>query len=254
MPHRRAGRSIRLVLVEPHALYGAGVREILERETDIEVVAEARTPDDAAAIVRSTEPDVIVVDIEPADAVAIDATLRLKRETPGSALVLVGHEDPEAGVLEALQVGAAARVQDDAEPAVLVDAIRRAAEGDEPIRDAVAANPDLAGKIMDAFREASRRHVDDSTPRPLTARELAVLGQVGRGLRNREIAEVYGLSEQTIKNSVSMILHKLGVPNRTRAVMHAVRQGWLALDTGAETPVAVAAADGGELREDTLVD
>jgi two-component system response regulator DegU len=221
--------TIRIVLIEDRALVGLGIRGVIDDEPDMEVIAEVRSADDALISVEGGIPDVFVIDVELHEASAAAATRRLTHEAPRSGIVVVGREDDDASILEAIEIGATGHVAAAAEPAELVAVIRRVADGEDPLKDEVMGRPDLVDRIMDEFRESFRRH-DEPPVIPLTPRELLVLRYVAAGLRNREVAEALDVSEQTIKNHLSSILHKLGVPNRTHAVTFAVRQGWLALD------------------------
>jgi DNA-binding NarL/FixJ family response regulator len=235
MDHRRTPSPaaslgiIRIVLIEPRALVGLGMRGALDSEPDMEVVAEVRSADDALAMVEQHAPDVYVIDVELHEPTASAATRRLTLESPRSGIVVVGREDDDASILEAIEIGATGHVSADAEPSELVAVIRRVAEGEDPLKDEVIGRPDLVDRIMEGFRENFRR-ADEPPNIPLTPRELAILRHVAGGLKNREVGELLEVSEQTIKNHLSSILHKLGVPNRTHAVTFAVRQGWLTLD------------------------
>ena len=221
--------TIRILLVEPRALVGLGIRGAVDREPDMEVVGEARSADDALAMVEDQAPDVFVIDVELTEPSATAAARRLTQEAPGSGIVVVGRENDDSSILEAIEIGATGHVSASADPSELVAVIRRVADGEDPLRDEVIGRPDLVDRIMEGFRESFRR--DDEPPTiPLTPRELAILRHVAGGLRNREVGELLDVSEQTIKNHLSSILHKLGVPNRTHAVTFAVRQGWLTLD------------------------
>jgi DNA-binding NarL/FixJ family response regulator len=234
--------TIRIVLVEPRALVGLGIRGVLDSEPDMEVVAEVRSADDALATVEGRAPDIFVIDVELQAPAASAATRRLTQESPGSGIVVVGWEDDDASILEAIEIGATGHVPAAAEPAELVAVIRRVADGEDPLRDEVIGRPDLIDRIMDGFRESFRRS-DEGPSIPLTPRELDVLRHVAAGLRNRDVGELLDVSEQTVKNHLSSILHKLGVPNRTHAVTFAVRQGWLSLDdTATERSPAPATA------------
>jgi DNA-binding NarL/FixJ family response regulator len=151
--------------------------------------------------------------------------------------VVVGREDDDASILEAIEIGAMGHVAAVAKPAELVAVIRKVAEGEDPLRAEVIGRPDLIDKIMEGFRESFRRP-EEPQGNPLTQREMDVLHHVAEGMGNREVGEFLDVREQTVKNHLSSILHKLGVPNRTRAVTFAVRQGWLALDeVAADTEV-----------------
>ena len=113
-------------------------------------------------------------------------------------------------------------------PAELVATIRRVAEGDDPLKDEITSRPDLFDRIVDFVRRSIA--AEEAPVNPLSPREIEILQLVALGKRNQEIAADLGISIQTVKNHISAVLHKLGVPNRTRASTYAVRQGWLVLN------------------------
>jgi DNA-binding NarL/FixJ family response regulator len=168
------------------------------------------------------------MDVELQEPSASAATRRLTQDS-GSAVVIVGGADDDASIMGAMEVGATGHIPAIARPAELVAVIRRVADGEDPLREEVVARPHLVDKVVEAFREGFR-HQDSAADIPLTPRELEVLRQVATGMKNRQIADQLVLTEQTVKNHLSRIMHKLGVPNRTHAVTFAVRQGWLTLE------------------------
>jgi DNA-binding NarL/FixJ family response regulator len=199
---------------------------VLERESDIEVVAQVPSPDEAIPIVQGSAPDIVLVDAPiAAQSSAAMATRRLRRRTPGSAIVVLGGEDEDASIVAAVEIGAAGHVADFAEPGELVATVRRVAEGGDPIKEELTGRPDLVSRIVDDVR--SRVLDEDDLANPLTQREAEILRLVADGLRNQAIAERLDVSLQTVKNHVSTVLHKFGTRNRHRAVMYARRQGWL---------------------------
>src|SRR5512140_289952 len=200
--------TIRVVLVEPIALVGAGMREAIDSEPDMEVVAEVRTAGDAIAAVEGSSPHIVLMDVELREPSASAATRRLTQDA-GPAVVIVGGEDDDASIMGAMEVGATGHVPAIARPAELVAVIRRVADGEDPLRDEVVARPHLVDKVVEAFREGFR-HQDSAADIPLTPRELDVLRQVATGMRNRQIADQLVLTEQTVKNHLSRIMHKLG--------------------------------------------
>jgi DNA-binding NarL/FixJ family response regulator len=182
---------------------------------------------------------VLLVDAAFPEWNASEATRRLLQSAPDSALVVMGGPDDDASIVSAVEVGAVAHVAEMAEPADLVRAIRRAADGEDPLKDELIGRPDLVERIVDGLRESII--AEDPPTNPLSTRELEILVCVAAGSGNREIADQLGLSEQTVKNHMSSIFHKLGVPNRTHAVTHATRHGWLSL---AEVPSGPAVSNG----------
>jgi DNA-binding NarL/FixJ family response regulator len=153
----------------------------------------------------------------------------------------MGSNDDDASIVGAVGIGAVAHVRELAPPDELVATIRRAADGEDPLHDELVGRPDLVRRIVDGVRDSIM--ADAGEPNTLTSRELEVLGLVAAGSKNREISEALGLSEQTVKNHLSSVFHKLGVPNRTRAVMYASRQGWLDLGALPAGPSLTAAPD-----------
>jgi DNA-binding NarL/FixJ family response regulator len=226
------------------------MREVIDGEPDMQVVAEVRTPGAAIAAAENSAADVVLMDIELNHPGASAAARRLTQDS-SSSVVIVGGDDDDGSIMGAMEVGATGHVAAVAQPADLVAVIRRVADGEDPLRDEVVARADLVDRVVEAFREGFRNQ-DTLAAMPLTARELEILRQVAGGLKNRQIAEQLVLTEQTVKNHLSRIMHKLGVPNRTHAVTFAVRQGWLALDDQASdegdgvladaTPVAAGSA------------
>jgi DNA-binding NarL/FixJ family response regulator len=228
-PNPPTDEPIRLVIVESRALLGVGIREVLDREPGIEVVGQVQSPDEASAVIDAASPDVVLVDV-PSEAFGADAVRRMHQGAPESPLVVLGGEDDDASILEAMEVGATAHVAGLAEPSELVDTIRRVADGQDPLKDQLIGRPDLVERILDSVRDTILS--DRESTNPLTTRELEILALVAGGLKNREIAQTLAVSEQTVKNHLSSVLHKFGVPSRTQAVGYAVRHGWLVLRDG----------------------
>jgi DNA-binding NarL/FixJ family response regulator len=226
------GQPIRLVLVEPRAIHAAGVRELLEREPDMEVVAQVRSPEEAVGAAGTSPPDVLIVDVDLPDPDAVEATRRLKREMPGSAMVILGHGSDDESVFRAVQAGAAAHVVDEDSPQDLVETIRRVADGEDPLVQAVGERPAVAERVADAYRElAVRGPAPTSRSNPLSPRQREILAMVAQGNTNSEIASTLGLSLQTVKNHLTAIMRTVGARRRSQAVMTAARSGWLTIDS-----------------------
>jgi DNA-binding NarL/FixJ family response regulator len=224
-----------MVVVEQHALVRALLREIVGGQPDIDLVAEAVDVDAAIAIIRDTTPDVVLVDTELPIKLMVSAIQRLKRECPGSPVVLLGHRRNDDELFAAIQAGAAAHLLDDARPSELLRTIRAVAGGQYLIDDAVAARPAVALRVLDAFRDASllgEVATDDLATTafaPLSAREAEILEAIAQGLTNKSVGERLSISEQTVKNHVTSILRKLAVNGRTQAVLYALKRSWISI-------------------------
>jgi DNA-binding NarL/FixJ family response regulator len=223
-----------MVLVEQHALMRAVVREIVDGQPDIDIVAEAAEVDDAIATIREETPDVVLVDTELPISFVVPAVQRLKRECPGSPVILLGHRRDDDELFAAIQAGAAAHVVDDTGPSELVRTIRAVANGEYLIDDEVAARPAVARHVLAAFRDASlfgevADDVADTAFAPLSRRETEILEAIAQGLTNKGVGEALSINEQTVKNHVSSILRKLAVNDRTQAVLYALRKSWISI-------------------------
>ncbi len=224
-----------MVLVEKHALVRALLREIVGGQPDIDIVAEVADVEDAIEIIRDETPDVVLVDTDVPISLVVPAVQRLKRECPGSPVVLLGHRRNDDDLFAALQAGVAAHVLDDARPSELLRTIRAAAAGEYPIDAAVAARPVVARHVLEAFRDASllgevaSADLAATAFTPLSPREMEVLEAIAQGLTNRAVGEALSISERTVKNHVSSILRKLAVNGRTQAVLFALKKSWIGI-------------------------
>ncbi|HEY7600227.1 MAG TPA: response regulator transcription factor [Candidatus Limnocylindrales bacterium] len=221
--------AIRLLLVDEHALIRAGVRTILESESDMRVVAEAATLDEALAVGARERPDVVLVDLDSPAALLVDDIHRLRAACAGAAVVMLSHDDSDAELFRAAVAGAAGHVAGVAQPAELLRTIRRAASGQEPISRKIGRRPRVARRVLEAFQQLVARGADGAPQVPLNERELEVLRLAAGGLTNQQIGHQLGISGNTVKSIVTGIMERLGVRYRTQAVVYAVREGWISL-------------------------
>jgi DNA-binding NarL/FixJ family response regulator len=228
-PDRRSiGEKTRILLVDSHALFRVGMRNILEREPDFLIVGEAGDSRSAIDMAVQFSPDIILMDLNLPSPGGIETTQRIKRELqPAGIIVLAVNEDEEA-LFDAIKAGAAAFILKDVGPDDLVTIIRRVFSGEYLINDKVFAKPAVASRVLKEFRELAV-YGQEAAPifAPLSPREVEILDNIAQGMTNKEVAYTLAISEQTVKNHMSSILRKLSVNDRTQAVVYAIRQGWI---------------------------
>ena len=221
-----SNRPIELVIVDEHPVMRAGVRILLESDANVAVVAEADSVDEAVDMCRDTSPDVVLLDVDRADAQMIDDMQRLRRELPNGALVVLGRHEDDEELFRAVVGGAAGHVGDSAGPAQLVETIKEAADGSEPIQRTLAARPNVGRRVLEAYAELAQ-HAPGAMDPALSEREVRILELAAEGRTNYQIGREIGLSEHTVKGAFSVLLAKLGLRHRTQAVVHALRLGWI---------------------------
>ena len=228
-PDRRSsGEQIRILLVDDHALVRVGMRSILEREPDFDIVGEAEDGRRAQDLAADTNPDIVLMDLSLPAPGGIEATSRIKREIPSAGIVLLAVDEDEEALFDAIKAGAAAFILKDVGPDDLVTIIRRVHAGEYLINDKVFARPSVASRVLKEFRELAV-YGQEAAPifAPLSPREVEILDNIAQGMTNKQVAYALTISEQTVKNHMSSILRKLSVNDRTQAVVYAMRQGWI---------------------------
>jgi len=237
-PGRRRGAAVRddaekrtrIVLVDDHALFRLGMRHLLEREEDLEVVGEAEDARSAIDLAVEQNPDVVLMDLSLPSPGGIEATQRIKRQLPTTAVIVLAAAEDEDSLFDAIKAGAAAFILKEVDPADLVAIIRRVSSGEYLINDKVFSRPAVASRVLKEFRELAI-YGQEAQPifAPLSPREVEILDNIAQGMTNKQVAYALSISEQTVKNHMSSILRKLSVNDRTQAVVYAMKQGWIRL-------------------------
>ncbi len=207
-------KAIRVLLVDDHAIIRDGLKKILSLEEGIQVIGEAADGLEAVELAGQLLPDVILMDINMPRMNGIEASRAIKEKHPQMDIVALTIHDDEEYVYELLRAGISGYFLKDIGTAELVGAIHKVTSG-EPV-----FHPAIARKFLDEFRRVTGAR--EETPR-LTGREKEVLQHVARGEGNREIARQLFISEKTVKNHLTSIFRKLGVEDRTQAVLYAVK-------------------------------
>ncbi|ACX52167.1 two component transcriptional regulator, LuxR family [Ammonifex degensii KC4] len=207
---------IKVLVVDDHALVREGIKKLLMEDERLEVVGEAGNGREAVELVKKRPVDVVLLDISMPDMGGVEACREIKRLRPSVAVVALTVHDQEEYCLAMLEAGAAGYVLKESSADQLIEAIVRAARGEEYL------SPRLAGKMVKWFSRAeSKRGLCGLTPR-----EKEILRLLASGLSNREIARRLYLSEKTVKNHLTSIFQKIGVSDRTQAALWAVKHGF----------------------------
>jgi DNA-binding NarL/FixJ family response regulator len=195
----------RVVLVDDHALFRAGVRG--ELGANVEIVGEAESVAEAVPMIRETDPDVVLLDVHLPDGGGEAVIAQIAPERPGVKFLALSVSDAAEDVIGVIRAGARGYVTKTISGDELADAVRRVAEGD------AVFSPRLAGFVLDAFRAGERVHSDAELDE-LTPREREVLQLIARGYRYKEIAARLHLSVKTVESHVSSVLRKLQLSSR----------------------------------------
>jgi DNA-binding NarL/FixJ family response regulator len=199
---------IRVLCVDDHALVREGIAALINRQTDMQVIAEATSGRDGIELFRLHRPDVALVDLRLPDIGGIEVIARMLEENPDARIIVVSSSEGDVDIHRALSAGAMGYVLKGMPREDLLQAVRKVHRG------AKAIPPDVAVAIAG--------HLTDE---PLTPREIEVLTVVATGARNKEIATTLGISEDTVKMHVKSIITKLGAEDRTGAVTTAIKRG-----------------------------
>ena len=212
---------IRVCLVEDQNLVRQGIQTLLDLVEDIDVVAEARDGEEAIRIIPEVKPDVVLLDMHLPKRNGLDVLKELRRSESLPPTLILTTFDEDKFVIGGLQAGAKGYLLKDVSLDQLTGAIRTLASGGTMVQ------PAITQRLLDNVDRIRCDFQSIENPEPLTGREIEILRLVARGYNNREIAEGLSITEGTVKNYVSGILSKMGVRDRTRAVLKALESGQL---------------------------
>ncbi|MBY6205066.1 response regulator transcription factor [Halomonas denitrificans] len=213
--------KIRVMLVDDQNLVRQGVRSLLELTEDIEVVAEASDGQEAVDMAPEVAPDVMLLDIRMPNKNGLDVLKELNEaETLPPTIILTTFDEDDL-VLDGIRTGARGYLLKDVSLDELVGAVRAVADGQTMVKPAVTE------RLLAGLGKSRLEFTSLDRPDPLTERETEILRLMAGGYSNKEIANALSVAEGTVKNHVSSILSKLGVRDRTRAVLKAFELGAL---------------------------
>ena len=212
---------IRIVLVDDQTLVRQGIRSLLGLVSDLTIVAEASDGEEAIRVIARERPDVVLLDLRMPIKTGVDVLKELQAASQLPPTIVLTTFDDDDALLDAVKAGARGYFLKDVSLERLTDGIRQVARGGSIIR------PAITERVLKGLEHIARDFDALSPPDPLTKREIEILRLMAGGYSNREIAEALGSAEGTVKNHASSILSKLGVRDRTRAVLKALELGYI---------------------------
>ena len=214
--------KIRVLLADDHHIVRAGVRQLIESASDLEVIAEAGDGEEAQTLIQQYKPDVAVLDIQMPKASGIEVTRWVRSHLPEVGVLILTAYDDDPYVMAVLQAGANGYVLKTGQADELIQAVRDVYEGKS------ALDPNITRKLMsNIFKSPEKKIVD-----PLTDREHDVLRLAARGYTNKAIGVQLTISDRTVQGHLAHIFAKLQASSRTEAVMRAVSLGLISQSTG----------------------
>jgi DNA-binding NarL/FixJ family response regulator len=227
-------KKTKILIIDDHQLYREGIKKILEFEKTFEIVDEGEDGGQAVELVRKCHPDVVIMDINMPHVNGVEATKQLVETFPDTKVIILSIHDDENYVTHALRTGASGYLLKEMDVDALIEAVKVVAEGGSYI------HPKVTHNLVKEFRRLAENAVKNQTSqgnvqtveirRPyhlLTRRECEVLQLLAEGKSNKQIGETLYISEKTVKNHVSNILHKMNCNDRTQAVVEAIKRGWV---------------------------
>ena len=213
--------TIKVMIVDDHAIVRKGIRALLATEKDIQVIGEAGDGAEAITQASALHPDVILMDLVMPKIDGIGATKQITTQQPGMRILILTSFAADDKVFPAIKAGALGYLLKDTGPQELIQAIHQVYRGEPSLE------PSIARKVLTELSTTPQKTL---SPDSLTERELGILRLIAQGCSNKEIAEQLVITEMTVRTHVSNVLGKLHLASRTQAALYALKEGLASLD------------------------
>ena len=216
--------KIKVLLAEDHIVVREGIRELIQGESDMEVVGEAGDGAEAIELVSQVEPDVVLMDIAMPKLNGIEATRRIKESHPSVSILILTAYDSEEFIFALVEAGAAGYLLKNVQGREVLNSIRAVYDGESVL------HPAIADKIFSRLQSEGAKSARPERKTILSQRELEVLKLSMEGLSNKEVARELSLGIRTVQTHWRNIFNKLGVSSRTEAIISGLNKGWITLE------------------------
>jgi two-component system nitrate/nitrite response regulator NarL len=210
---------IRVLLIDDHTLFRSGIKALLSRDREFEVVGEAADGLEGVKRAKALAPDVILLDLHMPGTSGKDVLKLLLEEAPEAKVLMLTVSEDADDLIDTLRAGAAGYLLKNIDTEALLDAVRRAAQGESVV------SPQMTGKLVQGLKTPAKAEAAATEQDKLSPREREILAFLAKGASNKEIARALDLAESTVKIHVQHILRKLNLSSRVQAAVYAVEAG-----------------------------
>ena len=222
--------KIVVMIIDEEAFFRAGVRQVLAEQPDFEVL-DCDPTDGTLEMIDNHLPNIALLGSSLGALQGLELGRKIARYYPNTKVIMMSPNPDDEELFEVIKTAAVACLSRNTAAGDLISTIRRASQGEYPINDSLITRPRVAQRVLEQFQDiSSMGKAMETVIAPLTRREAQILNYVSKGNTNKQIADILGISEQTIKSHICAILRKLNANDRAHAVALAMRNGWISMN------------------------
>jgi len=222
--------KIVVMIIDEEAFFRAGVRQVLAEQPDFEVL-DCDPTDGTLEMIDNHLPNIALLGSSLGALQGLELGRKIARYYPNTKVIMMSPNPDDEELFEVIKTAAVACLSRNTAAEDLISTVRRASQGEYPINESLITRPRVAQRVLEQFQDiSSMDKAMETVIAPLTRREAQILNYVSKGNTNKQIADILGISEQTIKSHISAILRKLNANDRAHAVALAMRNGWISMN------------------------